>query len=89
MAKKKVKDAPVPEEQTISSYKQRAIKEKVEYTVTPAGYVKCMALVDYSGMTDIIFKGDVILLPERRFKSLAYRGYVCEYSGDIEPIGKR
>ena len=89
MAKKKVKDAPVPETGLISSVKQRTIKEKVEYTATPAGYVKCMALVDYSGMSDIIFKGDVILLPERRFKSLAYRGYVCEYSGDIEPIGKR
>lgn len=89
MAKKKVKDAPVPEQELISSYKQRTIKEKVEYTATPSGYIKAMALVDYSGMSDIIFKGDVILLPERRFKSLAYRGYVCEYSGDIEPIGKR
>ena len=83
MAKKKVTPDP------ISSYKQRTVKEKVEYTATPTGFIRAIAIVDYTGMTDIIFTGDVIDLPERRFKSLSSRGYVIEYGGDIKPTGKR
>ena len=55
----------------------------------PGGMVKVMALVDYVGMNDIIYKGDVFLLPERRDKSLAFRGYVTEYDGEAPIVDKR
>ena len=85
MAKRKEKA-----EEMISSYKQRSVTEKVVITeATPDGFVKARALINYAGMTDLIFKGEILLLPERRFKSLAFRGYVEEYNGDIEESGKR
>jgi hypothetical protein len=87
MAKRKEK-AEVPD--MISSYKQKSVTEKVVITeATPDGFVKARALINYAGMTDLIFKGEILLLPERRFKSLAFRGYVEEYNGDIEESGKR
>ncbi len=87
MAKKKEK-AEVPE--LMSSYKQKSVTEKVEIkTPTPEGYVKARALMNYAGMNDLIFKDEILLLPERRVKSLAFRGYVEEYSGDKEVSGKR
>jgi len=73
----------------IRSERVRPIKEKAEYTTTPTGYVKVIALVDYAGMTDIIYTGDVFLLPERRYKSLQARGYVAPYSGKKKVIDKR
>lgn len=85
MAKRKEKA-----EEMISSYKQKSVTEKVVIAEpTPDGFVKARALINYSGMTDLIFKGEILLLPERRFKSLAFRGYVEEYSGDKEISGKR
>lgn len=58
-------------------------------TAVPGGMVKVIALHDYAGMQDIIYKGDVFLLPERRYKSLAARGWVTEYDGDIPIVDKR
>lgn len=55
----------------------------------PGGMVKVMALVDYVGMNDIIYQGEVFLLPERRYKSLAFRGYVAEYDGEAPIVDKR
>ena len=87
MAKKKEK---VVADELISTYKVRTVKEKVEVrSPLPEGMVRCIALVTYTGMSDLIFKGDVFDVPERRFKSLALRGYVDEYSGDEQPNGKR
>lgn len=65
------------------------MKEKVEYTALPDGHVKCICLMDYLGMRDVLFKGDVFLLPERRFKTLAVRGFVEQYNGDKPVIDKR
>ena len=87
MAKRKEK-AEVPD--MISSYKMKSVTEKVVINeATPDGFVKARALINYAGMNDLIFKGEILLLPERRFKSLAFRGYVEEYNGDIEESGKR
>jgi len=74
----------------ISSYRTNPLKEKVEIkSETPDGMVKVIALQTYCGMIDMIFAGEVFLLPVRRFNSLAKRGYVEEYSGDKLPINKR
>ena len=75
---------------TISSYRTLPIKEKREIVnPTPEGWVKVVALIDYTGMTDVIYAGDVFLLPERKFKSLAARSQVEEYFGDKQPMNKR
>jgi hypothetical protein len=53
--------------------KKEPVKEKVEYkSETPAGFVHCIVLKDYEDKK----KGDELFLVERRFKSLALRGYV-------------
>ena len=75
---------------TISSYRTNPLKEKREVmSPTPEGWVKVIALESYPGMIDIIYAGEVFLLPERRFKSLAARGTVEEYFGEKQPIDKR
>jgi hypothetical protein len=73
----------------MSSERVRPMKEKAEYTSTPDGFVKVIALTDYAGMVDVIFTGEVFMLPERRYKSLQARGYIAPYSGDKKPIDKR
>lgn len=51
----------------------------------PAGYVRCIVLIDYRGMLDNLYKGDVLDLPDRRYKSLANRGLVKQYEGNRIP----
>ena len=91
-------DTPVPQEELISSYKRKSVEkvevnldmEKKEYKeAVPDGMVRCIALGNYMGMADLIFKGEVFDLPERRYKSLAFRGYIERYFGDKKPCGKR
>jgi len=66
------------------------IKEKVTIkSPVPGGMVKVIALVTYAGMNDIIYKGEIFLLPERRFKSLAFREFVREYDGEGPIVDKR
>ena len=77
------------EDGSIHSFRTKPLKEKIEYEATPDGMVKVIALTTYAGMIDMIFCGEVFLLPERRFKSLAKRGVVEEYKGDRKPINKR
>ncbi len=72
-----------------SSERVRPMKEKVEYVTLPSGFVRCICLESYLGMTDSIYKDDVIDLPERRFKTLSARGWVALYTGDKKPINKR
>lgn len=74
---------------TISSFRTKPLKEKVEYQSTPDGMVKVIALETYAGMIDMIFAGEVYFLPERRFKSLAARGTVAAYNGEKRAINKR
>lgn len=63
--------------------------EKVEYKSTPTGMIKCIVLKPYEGMSEAMFDGDIIELPERRFKSLAFRGFVKEYDGEKRATMKR
>jgi hypothetical protein len=61
---------------------------KVEYMSKiplPPEHVRCIVLVDYKGMTDDLYIGDILDLPERRFKTLSLRGFVKEYTGTSQP----
>lgn len=55
----------------------------------PEGCVRVIVLLDYNGMLDECRKGDIQDLPERRYKSLAFRGVVMEYKGDRIPNKQR
>jgi len=53
--------------------KSETPKEKVEYKMAvPVGFVKCTVLLPYEDH----LKGEELVLVERRYKSLAMRGYV-------------
>lgn len=67
----------------------KVMPEKRQYQSTPAGYVKVIALKNYAGMLDVIYEGEVFLLPERRYKSLSKDGFVEAYYGEKIPINKR
>lgn len=51
----------------------------------PDGHIRVIIIKDCEGMTGNYFEGDIIDLPERRFKSMRFRGLVDEYSGDKAP----
>ena len=74
---------------TWNSERVSPMKEKAEYTALPTGMVKVMCVKDYVGMSDVIYAGDVYLLPERRYKSLQARGYVEPYDGEKPMVDKR
>lgn len=64
------------------------IREKIRvltFIPLPDGHVRCVARLDFQGMVDYHYKGDIFDLPERRYKSLANRGYVEPYFGDKQP----
>lgn len=70
-------------------------KEKVEYPAFTKtedvvekpedGHIRVIVLIDYKGMNDELYAGDIIDVPERRFKSLSLRGLVKEYKGTNAP----
>ncbi len=55
----------------------------------PEGYIRAEVLKDYKGMEDDLYCGDIVDLPERRFKSLSMRGLVMEYKGESQPNKRR
>jgi hypothetical protein len=70
-------------------------KEKVEFSPfkrddetlgkLEEGHVRVIVLIDYKGMNDELYAGDIIDVPERRYKSLSLRGLVKEYKGTNTP----
>lgn len=72
---------------------ERPVFEKREYTNIPtqleAGNVRVIVLKDYKGMLNDLYEGDIIDLPERRYKSLAFRGLVKLYEGTNQPNKQR
>jgi hypothetical protein len=58
-------------------------------TSVPVGYVRCIVLRAYDGMTCKMLVGDVFDLPERRYKSLSRRGFIEKYEGKEPPCNKR
>jgi hypothetical protein len=63
--------------------------EVLTHVPLPEGHIRCIVLIDYKGMLDDLYKGDIIDLPERRFKSLSFRGMVEPYKGNNYPNKKR
>ena len=74
--------------------------EKVERTVFPKyeiltkvplpdSHIRCLVLKDFNGMMDILRAGDIIDIPERRYKSLLFRGMVTPYTGESQPNKNR
>ena len=88
-AEPEVKEVPEKKEVTFHSERVMPMREKAVYQATPTGMVKVICLRDYVGMRDVIYAGDVYLLPERRFKSLQQRGYVDPYEGEKPLVDKR
>lgn len=72
-------------------FEKRVIKGKVPVIEKniPEGHIRVIILKDCEGMTGHYYKGDIIDLPERRFKSMRFRGLVDEYKGDSAPNRER
>jgi len=65
-------------------------KKKIKGGVPlPEGHIRVIVLKDCDGMTGSYYKGDIIDLPERRFKTMRLRGLVDEYNGEASPNRKR
>jgi len=72
-------------------FEKRVIKGKVptvERNIAE-GHIRVIVLKDCDGMTGHYYEGDIIDLPERRFKSLRFRGLVDEYKGNSAPTRER
>ena len=72
-------------------FEKRVIKGKVptvERNIAE-GHIRVIVLKDCEGMTGSYYEGDIIDLPERRFKSMRLRGLVDEYKGDSAPNRER
>lgn len=72
-------------------FEKRVIKGKVptvERNIAE-GHIRVIVLKDCEGMTGSYYEGDIIDLPERRFKSMRLRGLVDEYKGDSAPNRSR
>ena len=63
-------------------FEKRVIKGKVPTRNIPDGHIRVIVLKECEGMTGHYYEGDIIDLPERRFKSLRLRGLVDEYKGE-------
>ena len=71
-------------------FEKRVIKGKVPTPRNIAeGHIRVIVLRDCEGMTGHYEKGDIIDLPERRFKSMCFRGLVEVYEGDSAPTRER
>ena len=72
-------------------FEKRVIKGKVptvERNIAE-GHIRVIVMKDCEGMTGHYYEGDIIDLPERRFKSMRLRGLVDEYKGDSAPNKER
>jgi len=70
-------------------FEKRVIKGKVPTRNIPDGHIRVIVLKECEGMTGHYYEGDIIDLPERRFKSLRLRGLVDEYKGESGPSKER
>ena len=55
----------------------------------PENYVRCIVLIDHTGMLENHDIGDIVDLPDRRYKTLANRGVVEIYDGEDQPNKRR
>ena len=79
----------IVEEITSEKYAIPQFREKVVTNGIPDGHVRAVVIKVFNGMTELLEVGDVVDLPDRRFRSLQMRGLVKEYVGDKLPNKKR
>ena len=91
--KKRVKPIVV---ETINSTAEKIEKKQVfeKHIITgnlpvPENHIRCIVLIDYKGMIDELYVGDVMDLPIRRYKTLVRRGFVKKYEGPKIPNKQR
>lgn len=80
--------------ETIRSTEKVEVKPVFEKAVyenipIPTDSVRVIVLQDYKGMLNDLYVGDIIDMPERRYKTLAFRGLVKLYDGDKKPNKQR
>ena len=86
---KVVKPIIVEEMTTLKKAARPVYREKAEYNSIPPGHIRAIVLRNHNGMVEFHAVGDIVDLPERRFKSLLMRGLVKEYVGDKLPNKQR
>jgi len=64
-------------------------KQVVKNIPIPTDSVRVIVLQDYKGMLNDLYIGDIIDMPERRYKTLAFRGLVKVYEGPKMPNKQR
>lgn len=79
----------IVEEITSEKYAIPQFREKVVTNGIPDGHVRAIVIKVYNGMTELLEVGDIVDLPERRFRSLQMRGLVKAYEGDKLPNKRR
>ena len=63
---------------------KKVIKNRVPIPLAE-GHIRVIVVRECEGMTGTYYVGDIIDLPERRFKSMRLRGLVEEYDGEKKP----
>ena len=91
--KKPVEHTPIIIETIRSTEKVevRPVFEKPVYEniPIPTDSVRVIVLQDYKGMLNDLYVGDILDVPERRYKTLAFRGLVKIYDGPKVPNKQR
>ncbi len=68
------------------------IKEKIVVLTkvpVPANHIRCIVTKDHQGMISYLKTGDIVDLPERRYKTDSFRGLVKNYDGSRNPNKQR
>ena len=91
--KKTVEHTPIIIETIRSTEKVevRPVFEKPVYEniPIPTDSVRVIVLQDYKGMLNDLYVGDILDVPERRYKTLSFRGLVKLYDGPKVPNKQR
>lgn len=62
-------------------FEKREIKSRIPIPLAE-GHIRVIVIKECDGMTGRYYEGDIVDLPERRYKSLRLRGLVDEYKGE-------
>jgi hypothetical protein len=95
--KKKIEEIPPLKVEVIrpklkEKFEFAPLKEKIMVLTKiplPEGHVRVIVIQSFAGMIDNLMVGDIIDIPERRYKSLSFRGLVRKYDGDLQPNKQR
>lgn len=76
-----------PEKVQFNPYEEKIVV--ITKVPLPENHARCIVTKEHQGMQDFHRVGDIIDLPERRFKSDSFRGLVKQYEGDKQPNRRR